>query len=178
MSVTFFSNAPSTVTTREEGCLCAQMAPGWPRELSHVAEHANPSCAICNGTGVETVADDDLPFVNLCNANAAAVLALLRLSENFDGNADGYYGEISISAARRAVMFARNTFDRRAPGLVRPAERVTGAPRVGPDGAVELHPLRISSPEFGIEDIRTRLDRFAAFVEESAARGATLVRWG
>lgn len=171
MSVTFTSNAPTETTTEREACLCAQMAPGWPRELEGLAEHANPACSFCGGSGVEIVSRDSAPFVNLCNANASALLGLLGLDPS------DLFGSLPIADMRRAIIRARATFDRRAPGFTRESVTIHGAPVVGADGTVELRPVREFGGGLDVDGLARRLADFSAMVETSAELGATEISW-
>jgi hypothetical protein len=118
----------------------------------------------------------DLPWehpahLNLCNSNALALLGLLGLDVD-------YCGSCSVADARRAVMRARATFDRKAGAFERPAVVTYGAPRVDADGAVELRPFRSASMGLDADGLRRRLEHFAKTVEVLAELGATHVCWG
>jgi len=127
-------------------------------------------------------------FLNLNNVNARALLALLGwaaapsripLGEIRVGEPTGEFdlwGERTLPDARRAVMVARATFDRRVSALVR--EDDCGAPRVREDGAVEMRPVRVQSFGLDAEGLRDRLESFAALVEEGGTLGAVKVTWG
>lgn len=69
-------------------------------------------------------------------------------------------GEIDIHAARRGIIRARNR-----PSLSKFTRAAVDEPRY-------------VSPEFTADDLRSRVDRFEAFIEESARQGATLIVWG
>ncbi len=146
------------------------MAEGWGRpETSReiVAAAASPACPWCEGTGFETLQISDAPALELNDGNAAAVLALLGF--------DPCSGEATIAESRRAVMRARARGD--VSEFVRPERRVYGAPRARENHVVDARPL--VAVEFGMDEagVRERVERFAAFVEKCAARGATVVRW-
>lgn len=180
MSVTFYSNASCAKATREEPCLCAQMAECWSLEArldeeavrAELREHADPRCPWCNGSGVEAVESDDLPELNLCNMNAAAFLAFLGVPEE----PAGLMGSMVLADARRAVM--RASARSNVAKFCRPGHAVYGKPRAGDDGVVELRPLREVWCELGEEQMLSYLERFRVLVEESAERGATEIYWG
>lgn len=111
-------------------------------------------------------------FLNLCNANAFALLSLLGL------DAEDSCGSCSLADARRGIMRARASFERRAPAFERAPAVEYAAPRTGTDGVVELKPIRYLSPGFDASDLLDRLDRFAVTVEALASRGATHITWG
>lgn len=180
----------------EEPCMCAQDAPSWLAGVDgqgldrpDLAAHAWADCARCQGTGVETVPGMDRLYLNLNNGNARALLALLGwaaapsqipLGEIRVGEPTGEFdlmGERALPDARRAVMVARATFDRRAGALVRESETLYGAPRVREDGAVDMRP-RVMVGGLDAEGLRDRLESFAALVEEGATLGAVQVTWG
>lgn len=178
MSVTFQSNVTSFETsTKAEPCLCAQGADGFFAMMrgedsdeirASLKADATPACPFCQGTGVEVLEQTDAPMLNLANDNAKRLLAVLGVP--FD-----YAGEMAVADARRALMRARARVD--LTPFEREAETVYGAPRADEYGVVELRPLRLSAPALTADDLRDRVERFAAFVEESAARGATEIRW-
>lgn len=175
MSVTFSSNARFDKTTRESPCRCAQMAPNWtyPCEdlepiRGELRSYARRDCPFCRGTGVDLEPVSDLPELNWCNANAAAMLRMLGLT-------DEPYGEVALPEARRAIMRASNRSD--VATFARPEEVITGAPRVN-GAVVELRPLRMVICGLSADQIQDRLQAFADFVNDSAARGATKIFWG
>jgi hypothetical protein len=73
------------------------------------------------------------------------------------------YGTATIPEVRRAVMASRARFESVAPS------------------AIGIHELiynpRIIESEFGIDDLKARLERFAAFVEICAESGADHIVW-
>lgn len=161
MSVSFFSNCLATQIFNDEPCLCSQMAPGWPRCSSQqIREHASPHCPCCGGTGFEKVPYDDGPTMNLGNANARLMLTALGLEYQ------DY--RCTIHEARRAVIRANNL---PLAHLVRHAERVMGT-------CGDAIVARVFSPEFTEQDLRDRIDRFAAMVEAASSRNASLILWG
>jgi len=180
MSIEFTSDCPTTETTKPEPCLCAQMAERWIDAMDgdwseavkvNLKAEANPACPFCKGTGIEGFTRDDRPHINWANDNGVRVLATLGIVGE-----DAPYGEMTIAEARRAVMRARSRSDLSA--YTREEEVRHGAPRADENGVVELKPLRVYSPSLDENSIQDRIEQFAHFVEESAARGATLVRWG
>jgi hypothetical protein len=116
---------------------------------------------------------DDFGF-NLNNANARALLGLLGLEVT-----EELLGEADLPTVRRGILAARARFDRLAPAYARVEYVLRGARREDEDGVTGLEaPVRVYSPAFTAEDLRDRLERFAAYVEELAAAGATSVSWG
>jgi hypothetical protein len=175
MSITFTSNVKDeTVTSSEEACLCAQMSELWSASLTQegvredLAAEANPKCPLCKGTGVESVPTSDAPSINWANANAHAVMGVLGFTMD-------YYGDMPITEARRALLRGRNRSDLSA--YTRPVERIYGQPRANEDGSVELRPLRMHTFGLDTEDLASRVEQFASFVEESERRGATQISW-
>lgn len=113
MSITFFTNAPSNETTKEDACLCAQSAPLWawdeamhgnmtPEVRACMAENASKECKFCHGSGIDTVPTDDGIKINLSNDNAFQVMRALGLKPD-------YCGEITFPDFKRAYMRAMNT---------------------------------------------------------------------
>jgi hypothetical protein len=119
--------------------------------------------------------DDDPRAFHLNCGNAAALWPLLGLPLE-DGQVPPG-GEVSVPDARRALIRARATFERKAPRLVRHAAIEYGAPRTQEDGTVELRPLRMIEVGLDEEGMVDRLDRFARFVDAVSERGATHVAW-
>lgn len=115
---------------------------------------------------------EDARRFDLNQGNAKALLAVL----GFEGTEDGLVGQVELPLARRAVMRARATFDRRVPEVVRPGGLEYGAPRVEGD-LILLRPVRYAEPAFTREELRTRLERFALLLEELGAMHATHVAW-
>lgn len=177
MSYTFSSDASATTSTKEEPCLCAQMAEcfgeafdnGVEGHRSALATEAQEGCPTCKGTGVESVEESDRPELNLANLNATALLSALALANDFGG-------QVSLADARRAVMRARARKSLAPFGFA--SEAVHGAPRTNEDGSIELRPLRVHSFGLDADGLKDRVERFASFVEESASRGATVIFWG
>jgi len=170
MSTTFSSDCAATMGSKQEHCLCAQMAEGFMRDATPEAlrEAADPACPACGGSGVETVETSDRPEMNLASGNARLLLCALRISD-----AD-LFGSVTIPEARRAIIRARA-------GSLEPFTRQAlieyGAPRAE-GNLVALRPLRLyegGKDEAGMESY---LDRFERLVSESAARGATNIHWG
>ena len=116
--------------------------------------------------------DEDPREFSIASANFRAFAGLLGLPID-----DALCGELPIADARRAIMRARATFDRRAAAFARAEEVEFGAPRTGADGTIELRPLRAWSGDLSVDRLANYLDRFACVVEAFAARGATHVRW-
>lgn len=176
MSVTFLSNAPGDKIRKTEPCLCTQMCGAFsammrgedsPEIRASLRAEANPHCYMCHGEGVEVVTTSTAPELNLCNDNAKRLLAALGL--------DDIYGEISLPEARRAIIRAKNT---NLEDLVRNEVVEYGTPRDNYDGTVEMRPLRYHSAPLTLEGLQERIERFAAFVEDSAKLGATQIYWG
>jgi hypothetical protein len=156
-------------------CLCAQLAPVWTLYAEGVDAEAlraaaDPACNICGGTGVEAGLPDFLRY-NLCNANAFALLGLLRLGSE-------YCGSISIAEARRAIMVAKATFETTGELHARAATVDTGAPREREDGTTELRPARMISSGLNVVELRFRLIAFESLVNLGADAGADSIEWG
>src|SRR6185369_8863545 len=83
MSTTFSSDCAATMGSKQEHCLCAQMAEGFMRDATPEAlrEAADPACPACGGSGVETVETSDRPEMNLASGNARLLLCALRISD-------------------------------------------------------------------------------------------------
>lgn len=99
---------------------------------------------------------DPTDELNLCNANARALLDAMDLASDDDG----FGGEVDIATARRGIIRARNR--RTLSSFTRPG----------------VDEPRCFEPAFTDDDLLHRLARFEAFVEESARRGATRITWG
>lgn len=178
MSITFNSDAPFEARLKNEPCLCAQMGWGFLAMMrgedsvevrANLQEESRPDCPQCGGTGVEVVEETDAPSLNLANDNAARLLAAMDLPCDCDG-------EMTLAEARRGLMRARARQD--LSQFVREETTVYGAPRAQEDGSVELHPVRAQSFGLSVEGLRDRIERFGAFVEAAAARGAQTIFWG
>lgn len=131
--------------------------------------HAIPTCPLCDGEGIETI-ERPLGSLNLCNANAGTLLALLGLQI-------APAGKVSMPDARRALMRATSSFDRLAPCLTRDAASVYGPPMYRSDGAVELRPIRTRFAALSVEDLRVRLSMFAEIVYDAIDAGADAITW-
>jgi len=195
MSITFLSNADCPRIVVREGCLCAQMAPGFLSAPAQVlAAHADPGCLWCAGTGLDERQEPADPQLNVTNVNAHALLAFLRLIDDSAylhgriptlrsvvvlGDASSPYelaGEAALPIMRRALLRARNTFDRRAPYFVRELEVLRGT-RPGPGGTTALCE-RVVSGGLSAERLAqylTALEALCAFAEQQRA---TLIVWG
>jgi hypothetical protein len=195
MTVTFHSNADCERRTLREACLCAQFAPNFLRALPEVLqEHADPACAWCHGTGIEERTERIEPTLNVANVNAHALLAFLRLRDDraylqgtlpslrssmpqvgFTPDPPGLDGHVELPIMRRALLRARNTFDRRAPHFVRETEVLRSA-RTRDDGTAELVDCVTSG---GLSRVRlaeylTDLEHLCAF---AASHRATIIGW-
>lgn len=110
--------------------------------------------------------------VNLSNMNAAAFLRFLGIDP---GSEQGLCGEITVPEARRAIIRARATGDRKVGGFTRES-RSYGNLVV--DGVVQLGVPRVH--EQGIDEsyFKRTLARFEVLVEAVAELGATHISWG
>lgn len=169
MSVTFFSDATSNKTCKEEHCLCAQFAEGWMRDATPEALRAaaDPKCSACGGSGVEMVIVDDRPELNVANGNARLLLAALRLDDS------ELIGRITLPEARRALIRARA-------GSLEPFTRQAfiehGAPRSEGD-VVALRPVRVFAASLDEHQMAGYLDSFEALVMGAEASGAKYIHW-
>jgi hypothetical protein len=114
-------------------------------------------------TGVPVVLDIENPaHLNLNCGNARSFLLFLGLEPG-----DEPSGEITLPEARRAIIRARATFERRIGGYTRAASDTT-------------RPDRRRVVELGIDEdyFARRLDDFERFVDALVARGATAICWG
>jgi hypothetical protein len=180
MGIQFTSNAPANETEHPEVCICSQMAPGWCYPCDHIdsirdelREYADPHCPLCGGSGVDNEKVSDLPEIDWNQGNALSLFLVLGLPVE-----DGLpvpYGEMTLPEARRAIMRARGRGDLLP--YAREEETQYGAPREGEGGVVELRPLRSFCQGLPVEGVKRRLNQFEQFVSESAARGATQIRW-
>lgn len=116
---------------------------------------------------------DDAPYLNLSNTNAAAFLRFLGLEKLLD---EYMCGEVSIPEARRAVIKARATFERKVKDHVRLEER--SGHLVDGNGTTHLHRPRFISAGIDAEYFKFRLNEFANMIEWFATRGATHIHWG
>lgn len=173
MTVTFQSNAACPVTTRDEPCLCAQGAPdfcGAP-SADDLQAHASAHCPLCHGTGITSYTERDEPTLNVANANAHRLLELLGFP-TADG---GLLGEATLPAMRRALLRARNSFDRMAPKLARPTATVRGYTR-REDGTHALVDRTVVNglSEARLADYLTALEKLCLYAQ---AHGATFIQW-
>ena len=106
----------------------------------------------------------ELADMNMSNMNALAFLALLNIPS---GDENGLCGSVTIPEARRAIMFARNTFERHVDGLTR-------------EDSDTRKPGQCRVIETGIdrEYFERRLNDFVNFVEAQAIAGADEISWG
>lgn len=183
MSITFSSNVTDSQTSiKESPCLCAQGAECFCESFevtedggsidpfrAELAAEAWEKCHTCKGTGVESVMEDDRPFLNMAEMNAQAVLGVLGFTTEC-------WGAVSIPDARRAIMRARA---RKSLSSFERSEEIVLGERRTVNGVTELQrPVRVHSFGLDSEGIQDRIERFATFVEESAGRGATEISWG
>jgi hypothetical protein len=110
---------------------------------------------------------DDDHGLNFNNANALALLSLLKLTEGQRPGEDDLCGAVTLAVARRAVMYARATFARRAQAFTRQEEQGEGT-----QGA------RFVSCGLDVDGLSRRLEAFAAHVEALAQAGASHISWG
>jgi len=110
--------------------------------------------------------------VNMSNMNAVAFLRFLGIDP---GSEQGLCGEITLPEARRAIMRARATFDRKVGGFTRES-RSEGNLVV--NGVVQLGVPRFHEQGIDADYIQDRLARFSVFVEAVAELGATHISWG
>ena len=159
-SITFVSDADVPTLTEMSPCLCTQDSDKFvqwheygvgPKE--EMREAANPDCVVCKGTGVESFERDLGPSLNMSNSNAYALLAVLGLP--LEPN-----GEISIPEARRALMKARSRSS---------FNQFTREPESG---------NRFWDAGFGTDDIEERLDRFENIINHAVEHGGKNIRWG
>lgn len=118
----------------------------------------------------------DLPWEDCLDLNvrsAAALFALFGAALHTKRTSAAFNvqnGSMEIADARRLVMACRARFDSVGPkalGLALEAFDFGGDPG----------PRVVLGPDFGLEDLRDRLERFATFVEKAAAAGANAIRW-
>ncbi len=101
-------------------------------------------------------------YLNLNFENAYSLLGLLGL----DPGMDYLHGEAKMPEARRAVMKARATFERRAPTFTR-------------EGSDTKRPGRVRITQGSIDEnyLARRLDDFEQFLNAVAEKGATSIYW-
>lgn len=99
--------------------------------------------------------------LNLSSANARAFLKFLRIEPGQEPS-----GRITIAEARRAIIWARATFNRRATSVVRPPTDIQ-------------RPGRVRVIEGGSDEdyIKMRLEAFERFVAVMRDLGATAICW-
>ena len=115
---------------------------------------------------------EDPRGMNLSNDNGKAFLRFLSINPGED-----LCGQIGVPEARRAIMKARASFDRKAPTFTRAVVVEHGRPRQNEDGTIEMRPIRYISGGIDEGYLAERLERFAVLVEALAARGATSIEW-
>jgi hypothetical protein len=104
---------------------------------------------------------EDPAYLNMASANARVFLLFLGLEPGEEP-----CGEVGMPEARRAVMRARATFDRRASQFTRP-------------GSDTKRPGRVRVVQGGLDEdyLALRLDSFERFLGAVVERGATSVYW-
>ena len=104
---------------------------------------------------------EDPASLNMASANARVVLGLLGWEPG-----DEPSGEVSMPEARRAVMRARATFERRAEGFTR-------------TGSDTKRPGRVRVVECGVdrEYLSRRVDDFERFLNVVVDKGAASIYW-
>jgi hypothetical protein len=112
---------------------------------------------------VKVPGEEEFPRLNLANMNARAFLLLLGLGKEDDA----LYGNADLPTVRRAIIKARNTFDRAVRPLVRPNENYIGA------GGARIIVGGIDESYFS-----RRLDDLASYVEDVAKAGGDMISWG
>jgi len=112
--------------------------------------------------------------VHMSSATARSFLGLLELP--FEP--EGLCGACTLPEARRAVMRARATFERKVDNFTVKSETFYSSPRQNNNGAIELRPFR--GHDFGVDADRLhrQLERFAEFIEIAAQAGADGFSWG
>jgi hypothetical protein len=106
--------------------------------------------------------ETDAAHLNIASANARSFLAFLGLEPG-----EHLSGEVGMPEARRAIMRARATFERRVGGFTR---RGTDTKRPGLCRVIEGG---IDAGYFA-----RRIDDFEAFLDAMAAKGAKAIYWG
>jgi len=104
---------------------------------------------------------DHSAFLSMSSGNGRAFLEFLSIEPGSEPS-----GEITMPEARRAVMRARATFERRAPKFTR-----EGSDTKRPGRA------RVIEGELGTEYFERRLDDFEKFLNAVASVGATSIYW-
>jgi hypothetical protein len=102
-----------------------------------------------------------LPRLNLSNMNARAFLTLLGLGR------EELHGAVDLPTIRRAIVRARNTFERRVAPLVREPEVSYGA-----------HGARCVVGGLDEDYFRRKLDTLSEYVEDVAKAGGDTLSWG
>lgn len=139
-----------------------------PAIRQDLKENASPHCPSCKGTGIESVAQDDAPSMNLANGNAMILLKVLGLPTE-------YAGEISVPEARRALIKAMSRSS--VTEFERPQRIEHGKPREIEPGVMDLKPLRYFDQGVDENRIRDYIKRFAEFVSEVIQKGGTKIYW-
>jgi len=112
--------------------------------------------------GAAIMLDFDHPaFISMSSSNGRAFLEFLGIEPGPEPA-----GEVTMPEARRAVMRARATFERRAPQFIR-------------EGSDTKKPGRVRVIEGGIgtDYFERRLDDFEKFLNAVAEAGATSIYW-
>jgi hypothetical protein len=104
---------------------------------------------------------EDPASLNMASANARVVLGLLGLEPGEEPS-----GEVSMPEARRAVMRARATFERRVESFTR-------------SDSDTKRPGRVRVVECGVdhEYLARRIDDFERFLNVVVDKGATSIYW-
>lgn len=156
MSITFSPDLQGELPILKP-CLCTQNSPefgDWmqygPGMPSVMRAAAWNGCDFCYGTGVESSLTPISPTLNFSNTNAFALLRVMGMEAQPDG-------EMTIPLVRRGIM--------------------RGRARRSLDDLIE--PMSNRFVTFGVsaESIRERLDRFSNFVESAASLGAGRIFW-
>ena len=105
--------------------------------------------------------ETDPAHLNLASSNARAFLLFLGIEPGPDLS-----GEVSMPEARRAVMRARATFERRVGGFTRQS---TDTKRPGR--------CRVIEGGIGEDYFARRIDSFERFLDAVAARSASSIYW-
>lgn len=105
---------------------------------------------------------EDPAHLNMSSANARTFVFFLGVEPG-----DDLHGEVTTPEARRAVMRARATFERRVGGFICKASDTKRPGKV-----------RVIEAGIDVEYIAMRLDDFERFLGAVAERGATIIYWG